>query len=81
MVVFRRIDDPETGATRDEKGYLVKSPETGEEEVVVMGAYSYMDNDGIETITMYTADKNGYRPNVKIKNRKYSAKSLKTLTG
>lgn len=73
--------DSETGATRNEKGYLVTSPETGQEDLVVMGAYSYMDDDGIETMTMYTADKNGYIPRVSIKNRKYSAKSLKTLTG
>lgn len=81
IVVHRSIDDPETGATREEKGYLVTSPETGKEELVVMGAFSYTDDDGIETMTMYTADKNGYRPRVSIKNRKYSAKSLKTLTG
>lgn len=77
----RRIDDPVTGATREEKGYLVTSSETGEEELVVMGAYSYMDDDGIETMTMYTSDKNGYRPRVSIKNRKYSGKSLKTFSG
>lgn len=81
IVAYCRIDDPVTGATRDEKAYLVTSKESGKEELVVMGAYSYVDDDGIETITMYMADKNGYRPSVKIKNRKYSLKALKTISG
>ncbi|XP_055851840.1 larval cuticle protein LCP-17-like [Episyrphus balteatus] len=67
------------GSYREEVGMLM-NPGTEQEELVVMGAYSYTDGD-IETTTMYTADKNGYRPRVSLKNRGVSPKLLQSLSG
>ncbi|XP_055905013.1 larval cuticle protein LCP-17 [Eupeodes corollae] len=67
------------GSYREEVGMLM-NPGTDQEELVVMGAYSYTDGD-IETTTMYTADKNGYRPRVQLKNRGVSPKLLQSLSG
>ncbi|XP_055852405.1 flexible cuticle protein 12-like [Episyrphus balteatus] len=67
------------GSYREEVGILL-NPGTEQEELVVMGAYSYVDGD-IETTTMYTADKNGYRPRVEMKNRGVSPKLLQSLSG
>lgn len=44
-----------------------------------MGSYSTVDKDGLEAITMYKADRNGYRPMLKV--RKYSPHALKTISG
>lgn len=74
-----RNNDEETGSTREEKGYLVKFPDSDKEELVVMGSYGTVDKDGIETFTMFKADRNGYRPMLKV--RKYSPNALKTISG
>lgn len=57
----------------------MKSPDSDKEELVVMGSYGTVDKDGTETITMYRADRNGYRPMFKI--RKLSPGALKTIAG
>lgn len=48
---------------------------TPEEEFVVMGMYSFVGTDNNTYITMYRADKNGYRPKVTVK-RDHLIKSL-----
>ncbi|ALC48009.1 CG15515 [Drosophila busckii] len=71
------IDEP-NGSKREEIG-VVMNPGTADEQLVVMGTYSSVDDKtDIETITMYTADKNGYKTRFQIKNRKLSAKALKS---
>lgn len=67
------------GSSREEVGMII-NPGTEQEELVVMGSYSYTEGD-IETVTMYTADKNGYRPRVTLKNRGVSPKLLQSLSG
>lgn len=58
------------------------NPDTPDEELVIMGMYMvYDEKTDTETITMYTADKNGYQPRFKLKNRKLSSKLLMTSTG
>lgn len=57
----------------------MKVPGSDKEELLVMGSYGTVDKDGTETVTMYKADRNGYRPMLKI--RKYSPHALKTLGG
>jgi len=37
---------------------------TPDEELVVMGMYSFVGTDKTEYITMYRADKNGYQPKI-----------------
>ncbi|XP_017020320.1 larval cuticle protein 65Ab1-like [Drosophila kikkawai] len=73
------LEEP-NGSKREEIG-VIMNPGTDKEELVVMGSYSsYDDKTDTETITMYTADKNGYKPRYKIRNRKLNAQTLKTLT-
>ncbi|KAH8293523.1 hypothetical protein KR054_001257 [Drosophila jambulina] len=73
------LEDP-NGSKREEIG-VIMNPGTDKEELVVMGSYStYDDKTDTETITMYTADKNGYKPRYQIRNRKLSSQTLKTLT-
>ncbi|XP_020798600.1 endocuticle structural glycoprotein SgAbd-9-like [Drosophila serrata] len=73
------LEEP-NGSKREEIG-IIMNPGTDKEELVVMGTYSsYDDKTDTETITMYTADKNGYKPRYKIRNRKLNAQTLKTLT-
>lgn len=43
----------------EEKAFLVNG------EKMVIGAYSVKDSNGYYTMTMYTADKDGYRPQVR----------------
>lgn len=58
------------------------NPDTPDEQLVVMGSYSTIDEKtNTETITMYTADKDGYKARYKIKNRKLSPGSLKSAAG
>ncbi|KAL5293259.1 hypothetical protein ACFFRR_011805 [Megaselia abdita] len=73
--------DPETGANREETGYLLNPNTPGKEELLVMGAFGYTDDKGIETTTMYTSGTKGYRPRVSIKNRKLNPKLLASLAG
>lgn len=74
------IQDPETGANREEVGYLI-NPDTPKEELLVMGSFGYTDDKGIETTTVFTAGTKGYRPRVSIKNRKLNPKLLASLAG
>ncbi|XP_037908642.1 endocuticle structural glycoprotein ABD-5 [Hermetia illucens] len=67
------------GSVREEVG-VIMNPGTDKEELVVMGVYGYEDGE-TRTMTMYTADKNGYRPRVQIKNRKLNPKLLGSLVG
>ena len=61
---------------------MILNPGTDNEELVVMGMYSsYDEKTGIETTTMYTADKNGYKPRYEIKNRRLSPGALKSAAG
>ncbi|KAH8410325.1 hypothetical protein KR009_012068, partial [Drosophila setifemur] len=74
------LEDP-NGSKREEMGVLL-NPDTDQQELVVMGTYSvYDDKTDIQTITMYTADKNGYKARYKIKNRQLSGPVLKSTTG
>ncbi|KAH8311425.1 hypothetical protein KR044_006255, partial [Drosophila immigrans] len=74
------LKDP-NGSTREEVG-VIMNPDTPEEQLVVMGSYStYDEKTDTETITMYTADKDGYKPRYMIKNRKLAGGSLKSLAG
>ncbi|KAL9892779.1 endocuticle structural glycoprotein SgAbd-9-like [Glossina fuscipes fuscipes] len=74
------LDEP-NGSKRDEMG-IILNPGTPEQQLVVMGTYTvYDEKTDIETITMYTADKDGYRTRYKIKNRKLSANVLKSAAG
>lgn len=58
------------------------NPDTPDEELVIMGMYTVYDaKTDIDTVTMYTADKNGYQPRFKLKNRKLSSKILMTSAG
>lgn len=78
---FFSTKDEQSGANREEVGYLVNPNTPGKEELLVMGAFGYTDDKGIETTTMYTAGTKGYRPRVQIKNRKLNPKLLASLAG
>ncbi|TMW43124.1 hypothetical protein DOY81_011796 [Sarcophaga bullata] len=74
------LEEPD-GSKREEVGMIV-NPGTPEEELVVMGTYTvYDDKTNIETITMYTADKDGYKSRYMIRNNKLSPGSLKSVAG
>lgn len=74
------MEEPD-GSKREEVTMVI-NPGTPDEELVVMGMHSVYDNKTeIETITMYTADKNGYKPRYMLKNRKLSINTLKTMAG
>ncbi|KAH8360072.1 hypothetical protein KR093_010466, partial [Drosophila rubida] len=69
------------GSSREEVG-VIMNPDTPDEQLVVMGSYTtYDEKTDTETITMYTADKDGYKPRYMIKNRKLAGGSLKSLAG
>nr|XP_017009075.2 endocuticle structural glycoprotein SgAbd-9-like [Drosophila takahashii] len=73
-------EDP-NGSKREEVG-MILNPGTEKEEVVVMGSYStYDEKSDTDTVTMYTADKNGYKARYQIKNRKLSPGALKSAAG
>ncbi|XP_060648054.1 endocuticle structural glycoprotein SgAbd-9 [Drosophila nasuta] len=75
-----KSEDP-NGSSREEIG-VIMNPDTPEEHLVVMGSYTtYDEKTDTETITMYTADKDGYKPRYMIKNRKLSGGNLKSLAG
>ncbi|XP_030564208.1 endocuticle structural glycoprotein SgAbd-9-like [Drosophila novamexicana] len=74
------LKDP-NGSSREEIG-VIMNPGTPEEQLVVMGTYStYDEKTDTDTITMYTADKDGYKTRYQIKNRKLSGGNLKSLAG
>uniref|UniRef100_A0A1B0FJ04 Larval cuticle protein 5 n=1 Tax=Glossina morsitans morsitans TaxID=37546 RepID=A0A1B0FJ04_GLOMM len=75
------VEDPDGNGKREEMGVIL-NPGTPEQELVVMGTYSvYDEKTDTETVTMYTADKEGYKPRYMIKNRKLSANALKSAAG
>lgn len=51
---------------------------TAEEELVVMGMYSFVGDDNNTYVTMYRADKKGYQPKLTVRkaNRSNLIKSL-----
>ncbi|XP_037956179.1 endocuticle structural glycoprotein SgAbd-9-like [Teleopsis dalmanni] len=74
------LEEP-NGSKREEIG-VIMNPGTDKEELVVMGTYSvYDEKTDTETMTMYTADKDGYKARYQIKNRKLSSTALKTSAG
>ncbi|XP_067631114.1 larval cuticle protein 65Ab1-like [Eurosta solidaginis] len=74
------LEEP-NGSKREEIG-VIMNPGTEDEQLVVMGSYTvYDEKTDTETITMYTADKDGYKPRYMIKNRKLSASALKSAAG
>ncbi|TDG52293.1 hypothetical protein AWZ03_001123 [Drosophila navojoa] len=74
------LKDP-NGSTREEMG-VIMNPGTPEEQLVVMGTYTtYDEKTDTDTITMYTADKDGYKTRYQIKNRKLSPGALKSAAG
>ncbi|KAI8130084.1 hypothetical protein FF38_03500 [Lucilia cuprina] len=74
------LQEPD-GSSREEVGMVI-NPGTPEEELVVMGTYTvYDEKTDTETVTMYTADKDGYKSRYMLKNRKLSPGSLKSLSG
>ncbi|XP_030564187.1 endocuticle structural glycoprotein SgAbd-9-like [Drosophila novamexicana] len=74
------LKDP-NGSSREEIG-VIMNPGTPEEQLVVMGTYtSYDEKTDTDTITMYTADKDGYKTRYQIKNRKLSPGALKSAAG
>ncbi|KAI8120847.1 hypothetical protein FF38_13542 [Lucilia cuprina] len=72
------IENP-NGSIREEM-QMILNPGTPEQETVVMGMYTvYDDKTDTETVTMYTADKNGYRPRITMKRKVRSANLNKSL--
>lgn len=66
---------------RSEVGMLMNKG-TPEEELVVMGMYSFVGDDNNTYITMYRADKNGYRPKLTIqRNAAQKSNLIKSLVG
>lgn len=65
------------GQIRQEVGMLMNKG-TPNEELVVMGMYSFIGDDNNTYITMYRADRNGYQPKIVFKrsNRDNLIKSL-----
>jgi len=75
-----RSEEP-NGSKREEMG-VIMNPGTPDEQLVVMGMYSsYDEKTDTETVTMYTADKDGYKARYQIKNRKLSPGALKSAAG
>ncbi|XP_067631128.1 larval cuticle protein 65Ab1-like [Eurosta solidaginis] len=73
--------DEKNGNKREEVG-MILNPGTDKEQLVVMGAYTvYDEKTDTETITMYTADSDGYKPRFMLKKRKLSASALKSAAG
>ncbi|KAM7360512.1 uncharacterized protein ACRADG_005857 [Cochliomyia hominivorax] len=74
------LDAPE-GSKREEVAMVV-NPDTPEEQLVIKGMHSvYDEKTDTDTITMYTADKDGFKPRYMLKNRKLSANTLKSTAG
>lgn len=55
-------------------------PGTPAKQLLIMGMYmAYDEKTDTQTITIYTADKNGYQSRFKVKRRGLSAKLLMSL--
>ncbi|XP_065362510.1 uncharacterized protein LOC135955987 [Calliphora vicina] len=78
---YRLVIENPNGSRREEV-QMILNPGTPEQETVVMGMYSvYDDKTDTETITMYTADKSGYKPRFSIKRKARSANVNKSILG
>ncbi|KAH8337700.1 hypothetical protein KR074_007025, partial [Drosophila pseudoananassae] len=78
---YRFSSEEPNGSKREEMG-VIMNPGTADEQLVVMGTYSsYDEKTDTETVTMYTADKDGYKARYQIKNRKLSPGALKSAAG
>lgn len=55
---------------------ILMNPGTPEEELVVVGRYSYKGEDDSVYTVMYMADKNGYRPKTMFKSATMNKKSM-----
>ncbi|EDV53158.1 endocuticle structural glycoprotein SgAbd-9 [Drosophila erecta] len=78
---YRFSSEEPNGSKREEMG-VIMNPGTPDEQLVVMGMYSsYDEKTDTDTMTMYTADKNGYKARYQIKNRKLSPGALKSAAG
>ncbi|XP_017076191.2 endocuticle structural glycoprotein SgAbd-9-like [Drosophila eugracilis] len=78
---YRFSSEEPNGSKREEIG-VIMNPDTPDEQLVVMGSYSsYDEKTDTETVTMYTADKDGYKARYQIKNRKLSPGALKSAAG
>ncbi|XP_017091666.2 larval cuticle protein 65Ab1-like [Drosophila bipectinata] len=78
---YRFSQEEPNGSKREEMG-VIMNPGTPDEQLVVMGTYSsYDEKTDTETVTMYTADKDGYKSRYQIKNRKLSPGALKSAAG
>lgn len=56
---------------------MVMNKGTADEELVVMGMYSFVGDDNNTYVTMYRADKNGYRPKLTVQR----SNLIKSLLG
>uniref|UniRef100_A0A1B0DHK2 Uncharacterized protein n=1 Tax=Phlebotomus papatasi TaxID=29031 RepID=A0A1B0DHK2_PHLPP len=54
---------------------IIMNPGTSEQELVVIGAYSYKTSDTMQIVT-YKADRKGYMPKVTFTRRKKPSKNL-----
>ena len=73
---FRPSYEQSDGQSRKEVGMLMNKG-TPDEELVVIGMYSFIGDDNNTYVTMYRADKNGYKPKLTImKNKSNLIKSL-----
>ncbi|EDV44059.1 uncharacterized protein Dana_GF18804 [Drosophila ananassae] len=78
---YRFASEEPNGSKREEMG-VIMNPGTPDEQLVVMGTYStYDEKTDTDTVTMYTADKDGYKARYQIKNRKLSPGALKSAAG
>ncbi|KAH8291945.1 hypothetical protein KR054_002453, partial [Drosophila jambulina] len=78
---YRFSSEEPNGSKREEIG-VIMNPGTDKQELVVMGSYAVHDEKtDTDTVTMYTADKDGYKARYQIKNRKLSAGALKSSAG
>ncbi|XP_018803856.1 PREDICTED: uncharacterized protein LOC108978168 [Bactrocera latifrons] len=86
---YRSKQEEPNGNIREEIG-VIMNPGTADEELVIVGMYTaYDEKSDTETMTMYTADKNGYKSRYKVmkcrntgpmmKKCGLSAKVLKSL--
>lgn len=61
---------------------MIMNPGTDKEELLVMGTLTTYDKKSdTETITMYTAGKDGYKARYMLKNRRLSPGALKSAAG
>lgn len=54
---------------------------TPDEELVVMGMYSFVGSDNNDYVTMYRADKKGYQPKLTVKKSALKLKLIQSLLG